>query len=269
MNPIKRLKTAYMKHRGFIKVLTFAVVVNLLFAGALVFVSVNVKDITVTVNGKGMKYKTWASTPRDMLEDWEVKLDDGDVVEPGLDASLQDDMNVDIKLIDIREETVTEKTDFKTKKVESSEYVQGEEKVTTKGKKGKDRVTYEVVYLGGEEQSRREIARKTIKKPRTKIITVGTAYEAGGEKYTRKLTVQATAYSGGGTTASGTKARVGEIAVDPSVIPLGSQCYIEGFGVVYAEDTGGAVKGNIIDIYMSSRSKAINWGRRTVTIYVK
>ena len=66
----------------------------------------------------------------------------------------------------------------------------------------------------------------------------------------------------------GTQARVGEISVDPSVIPLGTSVYIEGVGVRRAEDTGGNIKGNTIDIYMNTRSECINWGCRYVTIYL-
>ena len=81
--------------------------------------------------------------------------------------------------------------------------------------------------------------------------------------------VKAYAYTGGGRTAMGTKARVGEIAVDPSVIPLGTNVYIEGVGARRAEDTGGNIKGNTIDIYMNSQSQCIKWGARYVTIYIE
>ena len=269
MSPLGKLKTAYENNKIFTKVLAIALVINLLFAGAFVFTSIMVKDITVSVNGKSIKYRTMAKTVDDMLSGWGVNLDEGDVVAPGQKAKLKDDMDVSIDLYEVETEVVKEATDFKQKEEYTSDLLEGEEKVTTKGVKGQDEVTYEVTYLGGEEQSRKEVDRKTIKKPKTQILSKGTAIAIDGERYSRKLVVQATAYSGGGTTATGTRARVGEIAVDPRVIPLGSECYIEGFGKVRAEDTGGAVKGNIIDIYMASRGAAIRWGRRTVTIYIK
>ena len=67
----------------------------------------------------------------------------------------------------------------------------------------------------------------------------------------------------------GTRARVGEIAVDPSVIPLGSRVYIKGVGARIAEDTGGNIKGNTIDIYMNTLGECRRWGARTVTVYVE
>ncbi|WP_314065538.1 3D domain-containing protein [uncultured Vagococcus sp.] len=87
------------------------------------------------------------------------------------------------------------------------------------------------------------------------------------------LTVETTAYDGvslGGLTASGYQiSSTGDkvIAVDPSVIPLGSTVYVPGYGTAIAADTGGAIQGNIIDLNMST-ADAIQWGRRTVTITV-
>lgn len=82
------------------------------------------------------------------------------------------------------------------------------------------------------------------------------------------ITVQATAYTGGGYTASGRQAAEGVIAVDPTVIPMGSRVYVDGYGYAIAADTGGAIQGNIIDLYFSSQSACENWGRRTVTVHI-
>ena len=58
------------------------------------------------------------------------------------------------------------------------------------------------------------------------------------------------------------------IAVDPKVIPLGTKVWVEGYGEAIAADKGGSIKGNKIDVFMSSNKKAINWGRRTVTVKI-
>lgn len=58
------------------------------------------------------------------------------------------------------------------------------------------------------------------------------------------------------------------IAVDPSVIPLGSKVWVEGYGVAIAGDTGGAIKGHKIDVLMPNNAQAFAWGRRTVKVVV-
>lgn len=91
--------------------------------------------------------------------------------------------------------------------------------------------------------------------------------------YKQVLHVEATAYSGGTITAMGlTPVRnpngISTIAVDPSVIPLGSKVYIPGYGYAIASDTGGAIKGNRIDLFMNSEQACETWGRQPVTVYV-
>ncbi len=89
-----------------------------------------------------------------------------------------------------------------------------------------------------------------------------------GFQYKKKFTVKTYAYTGGGRTAMGTRARVGAIAVDPDVIPLGTKVYVEGYGYARAEDTGGNIKGKTVDLYMNSTGACMQWGVRYKTIYV-
>lgn len=80
---------------------------------------------------------------------------------------------------------------------------------------------------------------------------------------------EATAYCyTGNRTATGTWPSRGTIAVDPEVIPLGSKLHVEGYGEGIAEDTGGAIRGNIIDLYMLDRNEALSWGRRQVEVTI-
>ena len=85
---------------------------------------------------------------------------------------------------------------------------------------------------------------------------------------TRRLVVDAVAYHLPGTTASGLPVGVGVIAVDPSVIALGTRLFVPGYGPAVAADVGPAIKGNIIDLWMPTAAQARGWGRRTVTITV-
>ena len=71
-----------------------------------------------------------------------------------------------------------------------------------------------------------------------------------------------------GQTATGLKPQRGVIAVDPKVIPLGTKLYIEGYGNAVAGDTGGAIKGNRVDLFMSSRKECMSWGRRDVKVWI-
>ena len=91
----------------------------------------------------------------------------------------------------------------------------------------------------------------------------------------RTITMRSTAYTsdpsengGYSTTAMGTAIRYGVAAVDPNVIPLGTRLYIEGYGYARAEDTGGAIKGNKIDLVFGSKAQSNNWGRRTVRVTI-
>lgn len=82
----------------------------------------------------------------------------------------------------------------------------------------------------------------------------------------RELTVSATGYALGGTTATGLPVGWGVVAVDPSVIPLGTHMLIPGYGEAVAADTGGAIVGSTIDLWFPTAAQAAAWGRRTVTI---
>ncbi|MEX1358389.1 MAG: 3D domain-containing protein [Gaiellaceae bacterium] len=82
------------------------------------------------------------------------------------------------------------------------------------------------------------------------------------------MTVRSTAYSLPGTTATGLPVGLGVVAVDPSVIPLGTRMTIPGYGEGVAADTGSAVRGAMIDVWLPTRAQALAWGIRTVTITI-
>lgn len=82
----------------------------------------------------------------------------------------------------------------------------------------------------------------------------------------RTLTVSSTGYALTGTTATGVPVGWGVVAVDPAVIPLGTRLTIPGYGEGVAADTGGAVRGAVIDLWFGSVAQARAWGRRTVTV---
>jgi 3D (Asp-Asp-Asp) domain-containing protein len=88
----------------------------------------------------------------------------------------------------------------------------------------------------------------------------------GGVAPGSSMTVSATGYSLHGRTATGIPVGWGVVAVDPSVIPLGTRMTIPGYGEGIAADTGSAVLGATIDLWFPTLAQARAWGRRTVTI---
>ena len=89
--------------------------------------------------------------------------------------------------------------------------------------------------------------------------------------YSKAISAKVTAYTPydagcTGITATGTKAGYGTVAVDPRVIPLGSKVYIPGYGTAIAADTGGAIKGNKIDLCYNSNAN--DFGRRSCVVYI-
>ncbi|TWT24742.1 LysM peptidoglycan-binding and 3D domain-containing protein [Planomicrobium sp. CPCC 101110] len=108
---------------------------------------------------------------------------------------------------------------------------------------------------------------------KTEAVAKASAEPASG----KEMTVSATAYTAfcagcSGVTATGQDLRSNPnqkvIAVDPTVIPLGSRVWVEGYGEAIAGDTGGAIKGNKIDVFIPSQDAALNWGRKSVTIKI-
>lgn len=126
-----------------------------------------------------------------------------------------------------------------------------------KKKKKKQEVTYDI-----------EINDENTENTKTKKENNGYKY-LGQFRCTAYCGCAACCGAGGGTTASGTTPKEGRtIATDPSVIPLGSKVKINGH-VYTAEDTGGAVQGNVIDVFFAEHDECFVWGVRTLDVYIK
>ncbi|HIY58104.1 MAG TPA: LysM peptidoglycan-binding domain-containing protein [Candidatus Tetragenococcus pullicola] len=113
---------------------------------------------------------------------------------------------------------------------------------------------------------------KTTKQEATKEKSVDEK-ESSNQPSGKTITMESTAYSaqeGGTLTATGQDllSNPRAIAVDPSVIPLGTRLYVEGYGEAVAVDTGGAIKGNIIDVHFPTIAECENWGRRQVQVTI-
>lgn len=247
---------------------------------------------TIEVDGEEIEGLTTAPTVQEILEEAEITLEEKDKIEPALDEKIEEDM--EIKITRVTEETITEEEeiDYDTIRKNTSSLNKGTTKITQNGQQGKKENTIKVVYEDGEEVSREITESKVIKEPVDKIVKVGTKVvpkkttasrgssasrgsttsQSKSGSY-RTLTVTATGYSpedpGVGTrTSTGAKLAKGVIAVDPSVIPYGSKIYVPGYGYGTALDTGGAIKGNKIDLAFGTKSQALGFGRKTVTIRI-
>lgn len=235
--------------------------------------------VEVMVDGKDIKVDSAENSVKDMLATEGITLNELDKVEPSIDTELS--KNLKIKITRVEEKTIVEKEpiEFETVVKEDSNLKKGEKKTTQKGANGEKEVTMKLVMEDGKEVSREVVESKVVKEPVNQIVTKGTKEELvlsrGNDNinYKKKMVVEATAYSGDGITATGTVPKrnpggLSTIAVDPRVIPLGTKVYVEGYGYAVAEDTGGAIKSNIIDIFLNSSSECKQWGRRNVNLYV-
>lgn len=193
------------------------------------------------------------------------------------DEPLTEGMTINLSSTLVKNVTTYEKVEKSVEYTETSELAEGNERVIQEGSDGLVKVISEETYVGGELTNTAEISRETVTDPINTIIEKGTASmittPVGDYKYTKSLSVVATGYTQydegcDSTTATGAAAVRGVIAVDPNVIPLGTKLYIPGYGIATAEDTGGAIDGNRIDLCYNSVDEAFAWGRRTVMVYI-
>ena len=204
-------------------------------------------------------------------------------------SKFEDNANYDITKVVKTTVSVDEPIPYKTVAVESASVIEGTTQITNDGIDGVLTKKYDVYLCDGVEISRTEVSSEVTKDPVDKVITVGTKPDPGKppKKYKRVITCTATAYDlsfqscgkrpgdrGYGITASGTHAKYGTVAVDPRVIPLGTKMYIETtdgkikYGYCTAEDTGGAIKGNKVDLFYPSYNDCMQFGRRSVKVYI-
>jgi 3D (Asp-Asp-Asp) domain-containing protein len=233
------------------------------------------RTISLNDGGKISRFGTYAETVGDFLQEQGITLGPKDLLNYQMNVPLQDGQSLRITRRQTRIMTHVEKIPYRTVYKYSDDLFKGQTRVVSHGKTGSLRVRHISDYVNSHRVQYSE-QKQVIAKAANRIVEIGTKrYQAVLSSrdgslgpLMQAMTVVATAYTGGGTTAAGWQAGPGIIAVDPSVIPLGTKVYIPGMGVACAEDTGGAISGNRIDIWMGNESDAMNFGVRTVTIYV-
>lgn len=258
-------------------------------------------DVKISVDGKNVGVKC-SGTVSDALSAAGVTVYDDDLINIGFSEPLNDRTNIVVNRVDIVEEVEVKTIEYATKYREDDSYTIGYTETVVDGEEGEIETTKRLVYVDGELVST-SVIDKDVTDPVDEVILVGTkeeepepepepVYEAPAPAYTSEVALDANgtpisysqvltgsscAYtaSAGSLTSTGRTAAVGLVAVNPDIIPYGTELYITStdgskvYGYAIAADTGGAVmRGSIIvDLFMNTESDCYDWGRRDVNVY--
>ncbi len=248
-------------------------------------------QVELTSDGEQQESWTTSTTVADFLERENVSLGELDRVEPALEERIDEETDIQVIRVEKVTDVVEEAVAFGTVTRKDDDLANGKEKVVQEGAEGRVNKHYEVVLEDGKEVSRELLKTETVKESSDKIVAVGTRPAATTVSRSqspaqarstqsqsgRTLTVSATAYTAqcsgcSGVTATGinlnNNRNMKVIAVDPSVIPLGSRVHVEGYGTAIAGDTGGAIRGHKIDVHVPTKADAMRWGRKQVKITI-
>ncbi len=256
------------------------------------------QDVTIHYRGEVISTVSHGETVGELLTRLNISLTDNDTVSQPLDLSTYDGMELRVDEVLRLEQTYTSTISHDVTYCYDDTIPQGTEAVLVEGSDGQLTCTATVTYVNGQEISRVVQSQNVTLLPVTEIIAVGSApveqIDPGsmpifgedtitlpsGEVLTYSGTMQvvATGYhkSNPGCddwTSTGTWARVGAIAVDPRMIPYGTRMFIVSndgayvYGLATAEDCGGSIKGNRVDLYFDSNYECYQFGIRNCTIY--
>lgn len=254
------------------------------------------QKITVHYHGQTTLVTGFGETAGELLSRLGLDVTGEDVVSHGLEEETYDGMELRVDRPEILRQVYTAAIPHPVSRCSDPTLPVGTEAVLTPGTDGEMRCTAEITYLGGQEAGRQVLSETVTRQPVAEIIAVGTgSAPAVSEKpviadgritlptgevltYTRKDTVRATAYThtdrGCDTvTATGTRVHRGTAAVDPRFIPYGTRMFIVSsdgsyvYGIAAAEDCGGDIKGDRMDLYLPTHAQCTAFGRRVCTVY--
>lgn len=255
----------------------FAIVVFILAIGcgtASAYSKENMQSVVINIDGAPRMVSTDKETVGELLEDLAETIDTEYFLEDAEESDPIEAM-MTLSLTSVTEKTVatTEAIPYKTVERTNNSLKSGESRVVQEGKDGQRSVISKEIYHGDELVETKFVEKKVITAAQDKIVEVGPKNVINGMTYSKAISAKVTAYTPydagcSGTTATGTKAGYGTIAVDPKVIPLGTKVYIPGYGTAIAADTGGAIKGNRVDVCYGSKAEAFGWGVRNTTVYL-
>lgn len=258
-------------------------------------------EVTVEADGKSVKVKVPATaTVENAVSAAQLTLSKDDVLSVKKTDTVTEGMTIKIDRVAYRETETTQEIPYETTQEETGELDQGDTQVKTAGENGSRTVVTREKLVNGQVVSSEEISNTVTKEPVNEVILVGTrevvvtqapSYSAASTSggvlvdhngnqiaYTAVYTGSATAYTApaGASTATGRPAQYGNVAVNPNLIPYGSQLYIcspDGsyvYGYAVAADTGGALMSGsaLVDVYFDTLGECYGFGRRTLSVYI-
>lgn len=250
-------------------------------------------DISVTADGNTQTLPATDGTVVEALENAGITLSADDKLSCDPNAKVFAGMEITVTRIEYVVKTEESEIPYTTEYIDNSNRKIGNEEVLTKGENGMHTVTVKQTYVDGKLIETLQLSETISKQPVTEVIERGTAINVPyakmndptalklvngiPENYTRVVSGKSTAYSAyaGARTASGRYAVVGTVAVNPNVIPYGSELYIVSpdgtvYGYAIAADTGLALMDGrtTIDLFMDSYADSCRWGVHYVDIYV-
>ena len=236
--------------------------------------------VTIRTDGALRHVRTAQTTVGATLKEAGVEVRPQDLVSPAADDRVRDGMRIAVVRVTEELETVVEPIAFDTVKTFAKSIPPGAVREIRAGERGERVVRYRVRCEDGRPVARTVISAQVTKRPVNRMVSIGSRgrYTSRGSFRTgRVLRMHATAYDPGprscgryatGRTACGLRAGYGVVAVDPRVIPLGTNLYVEGYGYALAGDRGRAIKGHRIDLGFPTYREALRFGRKSVTVHV-
>lgn len=235
--------------------------------------------VSVSIGTESKTVLTNARTVGDFLIEQNITTGDALRLEDFSEARIYEGKAIRLTTLSEATETVYESIPYNTQSSYSDALEKGTTTVVRAGANGTKAITTKVFYENGVEVNR-IVSEEVTVAPVDEIVEIGTKdyiVTASGthlKNAVRALDYTATAYCLKGICAGGMRSQVGVVAVDPRVIPLGTKLYIEGadgswsYGFCIAGDTGGVIKGNIVDLYYDTYNECIQFGRRKAVVYV-
>ncbi len=238
-------------------------------------ITVNISvPMTIVADGVTRQVELAPRPVKDVLAREQITVGAKDLVSPQPDEMVT--ANTTIKVVRVTEKVTTIQSNLPFQVVaKQGDFPVGlPDRVINTGSFGLAQQTVKITYEDGVEVDRAILSQQTLRKPVDEIVARGsqTTVSRGGQiiNFKRAYLVRATGYNApGGATSLGVPVQRGVVAVDPRVIPYYSKLWVEGYGWGRALDTGGAIKGNRVDLYFDDEADAWSWGSRKVIVYVQ